>query len=325
MTGTHHDGHAHGMPAGERDRRWLSAALALIVAFMAAEVAAGLASGSLALLSDAAHMLTDAGSIIVALAAARLAARPARGGYTYGLKRAEILSAQANGLTLLILAAWLACEAIRRLISPPHVAGAVVLATAIAGVAVNVAAAWCTSKASRSSLNVEGAFQHILTDLYGFIATAVAGAIVLATGLARADALASLVVVALMARAGARLVRESGLIFLEAAPAGLSPDAIGDQLAAVPGVTEVHDLHIWQITSGQAALSAHVLVDPGCDCHAVRRALRELLSRDHAITHATIQADHADGPAPMAGARAESGAHCEDPHGVTHTSRPHQH
>ena len=149
-------------------------------------------------------------------------------------------------------------------------AGALVVITAIAGVAVNLLAAWCTGQAS---LNVEGVSRHILTDLYGFIATAIAGAIVLATGFARADALASLVVVALMVKAGAGLVRESGRIFLEAAPAGLSPDAIGDQLAAVPAVTEVHDLHIWQITSGQPALSAHVLVDPGRDCHAVRRAL----------------------------------------------------
>lgn len=319
-----HQGHAH-RPSGEADRRWLSVTLALIVAFMAAEVIAGLAAHSLALLSDAAHMLTDAGAIILALVAMRLAARPAKGGYTYGLKRAEIISAQANGLTLLILAAWLAYEAIRRLITPPHVAGAVVLVTAIAGVAVNLAATWSTSKASRSSLNIEGAFQHILTDLYGFIATAIAGAIVLATGFARADAIASLVVVALMIRAGTGLVRESGRIFLEAAPAGLSPDAIGDQLAATPGVTEVHDLHIWQITSGQTALSAHVLVDPGCDCHAVRRTLEQLLSRDHAITHTTLQVDHAPGQMLTASTHGEPEAHCEDPHGTTHTSQPHPH
>jgi cobalt-zinc-cadmium efflux system protein len=319
-----HQGHAHPV-AGDADRRWLSISLALIVAFMAAEVAAGLLAHSLALLSDAAHMLTDAGAIILALVTMRLAARPAKGGYTYGLKRAEILSAQANGLTLLLLSAWLAYEAIRRLIVPPHVAGAVVLITAITGVAVNLAATWCTGKASRASLNVEGVFQHILTDLYGFIATAIAGAIVLATGFARADALASLVVVVLMIRAGTGLVRESGRIFLEAAPVGLSPDAIGDQLAAIPGVTEVHDLHIWQITSGQTALSAHVLADPGIDCHALRRTLEQLLSHDHAITHTTLQVDHAPGQMPVTGTRAEPETHCEDPHGPTHTSQPHAH
>ncbi|HEV2260408.1 MAG TPA: cation diffusion facilitator family transporter [Streptosporangiaceae bacterium] len=316
--------HAHPM-AGDADRRWLSITLGLIVAFMAAEVAAGLLAHSLALLSDAAHMLTDAGAIILALVTMRLAARPAKGGYTYGLKRAEILSAQANGLTLLLLSAWLTYEATRRLITPPHVAGAVVLITAITGVAVNLAATWSTGKASRASLNIKGAYQHILTDLYGFIATAIAGTIVLGTGFARADALASLVVVALMIRAGTGLVRESGRIFLEAAPVGLSPDAIGDQLAATPGVTEVHDLHIWQITSGQTALSAHVLAGPGTDCHAVRRALEQLLGHDYAITHTTLQVDHAPGQMTVTGTRAEPETHCEDPHGPTHTSQPHPH
>jgi cobalt-zinc-cadmium efflux system protein len=318
-------GHSHGV-SGEADRRWLSLALGLIVAFMAAEVVVGLLAHSLALLSDAAHMLTDAASIILALVAMGLAARPPKGGYTYGLKRAEILSAQADGLTLLILSAWLTYEAIRRLIAPPHVAGGPVLVTAIVGVGINVLAAWSISKANRASLNVEGAFQHILTDLYGFIATAVAGAVVLATGFTRADALASLVVVALMVKAGLGLLRESGRIFLEAAPTGLDPDTIGDQLAAVPAVVEVHDLHIWQITSGQPALSAHVLVDPGGDCHAVRRTLQHLLGHEHHITHTTLQVDHAsdqhlaittDSPA--------SDPHCGDPHGPTHRREDHAH
>jgi cobalt-zinc-cadmium efflux system protein len=270
----------------------LSIALALIVVFMAGEVVVGVVAQSLALLSDAAHMLTDAGSIVLAIIAIRLAARPPRGGYTYGLKRVEILSAQANGLTLLLLAAWLAYEAIRRLIYPPPVAGALVLVTALVGVVVNIAATWCLSKANRSSLNVEGAFQHLLTDLYGFIATAIAGAIVLSTGFARADAIAALIVVALMVRAGVGLVHQSGRIFLEAAPAGIDTRALGGRLAAHPDVVEVHDLHVWQITSGQPALSAHVLVAPGRDCHAVRTDLQTLLAHDYAITHVTLQLDH---------------------------------
>jgi cobalt-zinc-cadmium efflux system protein len=270
----------------------LSIALALIVVFMAGEVVVGVVAQSLALLSDAAHMLTDAGSIVLAIIAIRLAARPPRGGYTYGLKRVEILSAQANGLTLLLLAAWLAYEAIRRLIYPPPVAGALVLVTALVGVVVNIAATWCLSKANRSSLNVEGAFQHLLTDLYGFIATAIAGAIVLSTGFARADAIAALIVVALMFRAGVGLVHQSGRIFLEAAPAGIDTRALGGRLAAHPDVVEVHDLHVWQITSGQPALSAHVLVAPGRDCHAVRTDLQTLLAHDYAITHVTLQLDH---------------------------------
>ena len=287
----HGHGHGHGV-SQDTDRRKLIIALALIVVFMAGEVVVGVVAQSLALLSDAAHMLTDAGSIVLAIIAIRLAARPPRGGYTYGLKRVEILSAQANGLTLLLLAAWLAYEAIRRLIYPPPVAGALVLVTALVGVVVNIAATWCLSKANRSSLNVEGAFQHLLTDLYGFIATAIAGAIVLSTGFARADAIAALIVVALMVRAGAGLVHQSGRIFLEAAPAGIDTRALGGRLAAHPDVVEVHDLHVWQITSGQPALSAHVLVAPGRDCHAVRTDLQTLLAHDYAITHVTLQLDH---------------------------------
>ena len=287
-----HGGHAHGVSAGT-DRRWLSIALGLIVAFMLVEVIVGVIANSLALISDAGHMLTDAASIVLALVAIRLAARPARGLYTYGLKRAEILSAQANGVTLLLLTAWFGYEGIRRLISPPPVEGLLVLVTALVGIAVNLAATWSLSKANRSSLNVEGAFQHILNDLYAFIATAVAGAVVLLTGFARADAIAALVVAALMAKAGWGLVRESGRIFLEAAPVGLDPQIIGRQLARQPQVVEVHDLHIWQITSGQPALSAHVLVDPGCDCHATRIAVETVLLEEHHITHTTLQVDHA--------------------------------
>jgi cobalt-zinc-cadmium efflux system protein len=295
-TAGHAHGHGHGHVVGQdTDRRWLSVTLALIVVFMAGEVVVGVVAQSLALLSDAAHMLTDAGSIILAMMAMRLAARPPRGGYTYGLKRVEILSAQANGLTLILLSAWLAYEAIRRLIDPPPVAGALVLVTALVGVMVNVAATWCLSKANRSSLNIEGAFQHLLTDLYGFVATAIAGVIVLSTGFARADAIATLIVVALMIRAGVGLVRESGRIFLEAAPAGIDTRALGARLAAHPDVVEVHDLHVWQITSGQPALSAHVLVAPGRDCHAIRTDLQTLLAHDYAITHVTLQLDH---PAP---------------------------
>jgi cobalt-zinc-cadmium efflux system protein len=185
--------------SAQTDRRWLGITLGLIVVFMVVAVVIGVVAGSLALLSDAAHMLTDAGSIVLALVVLRLAARPAQGVFTYGLKRTEILSAQANGVTLLVLSVWLTYEAVRRLIAPPEVAGGLVVITAAVGIVVNLAAGWAISHANRSSPNIEGAFQHILTDLFGFIATAIAGVVVLATGFTRADALASLVVVALMA------------------------------------------------------------------------------------------------------------------------------
>lgn len=304
-----HDGHGHGMSA-DADRKWLTLALILIVGFMAAEVVVGIVAGSLALITDAGHMLTDAASIVLALVAIRLAARPARGDYTYGLKRAEILSAQANGITLLLLAAYFVFEGVRRLFDPGEVEGLLVFVTALIGIVVNVAATWCISRANRTSLNVEGAFQHILNDLYAFIATAIAGAVVWLTGFARADAIAALVVAALMVKAGWGLVRASGRIFLEAAPKGMDPEGVGAELAAVGSVVEVHDLHIWEITSGEAALSAHVIVADGVDCHAVRGQLERILHDRHHIDHTTLQVDHDCAETPD--------EHCVEPHGQSY-------
>jgi cobalt-zinc-cadmium efflux system protein len=312
------DRHDHG-PAPDADARWLSGALALILAFMAGEVVAGLAAHSLALISDAAHMLTDAASIALVLITARLAARPPAGGYTFGLKRAEILSAQANGITLVLLAIWLGYTAIRRLVTPPAVTGGTVLIVALVGIAVNVAATMLIARAGGQarSLNLAGAFKHVVTDLYAFIATAVAGLVIILTGFARADAIATLVVVALMLHAGYGLLKESGRIFLEAAPAGLSPAAVGAAMADRPCVCEVHDLHIWEITSGLPAASAHVLVTPGSDCHAIRADLEAFLSQEYGITHATLQVDHAgaEGPVSEVGDGIKAEPHCDDAHG----------
>jgi cobalt-zinc-cadmium efflux system protein len=285
----HHHGHAHA--GGTADRRRLQVALALILGFMAVEVVAGILASSLALLSDAAHMLTDAGAIALALGAARLAARPAAGGYTFGLKRAEILSAQLNGATLLALAAVILYEGIRRLFDPPDVEGATVLVVAIAGIAVNLAATSVLSGADRRSLNVEGAFQHVLTDLFAFVATAVAGAVVLVTGFSRADGIAALMVATLMLRSGWALVRDSGRVLLEAAPKDLDPDEIGRTLAAQDHIVEVHDLHVWEVTSGMPSLSAHVTVGAGCDTQVHRRRLAELLSDRFGIDHTTLQVE----------------------------------
>jgi cobalt-zinc-cadmium efflux system protein len=287
-----HAGHDHRAgPAA--DGRWLIGALALIVAYMAAEVVVGFWVGSLALLSDAAHMLTDAGAIGLALVAMRLAAGRPRKGYTYGLRRAEILSAQANGVTLLVLAGWFAYEAIRRLVEPHPVDGLPVLVTALVGVLVNLAAAGLVRRADRRSLNIEGAYQHIVTDLAAFIATALAGLVIITTGWLQADTVASIVVVALMVRAGVTLVRESGRILLEAAPAGLDPQRIDADMSGQEGVVDVHDLHVWEITSGAPALSAHVIVAPALDCHRVRLALEAMLRERYTLTHTTLQVDHA--------------------------------
>lgn len=277
----------------------MKAALALILAFMVVEIVAGVLASSLALLSDAGHMLTDAAALALSLAAARLAARGASGAMTFGLGRAEILSAQANGLTLLVLAGLIIYGAIVRLVSPPEVAGGVVLAVALAGIPINLAAARILAGGhpDQRSLNVEGSYRHILTDLYGFIATAIAAAVIIATGFDRADAIASLLIAALMLQAAYSLLKASGRVFMEAAPAGLDPNEIGRALASQPGVVEVHDLHVWEVTSGFAALSAHVVVRAGDDCHELRRSLHDLLEERFHIHHTTLQVDHE--PAPL--------------------------
>ncbi len=293
----HDDGHGHGhhhhAPSADADRRWLALALALIAGFMVVEVVGGLLASSLALLSDAAHMLTDAGAIGLALVAARLAARPASGRFTVGFGRAGILSAQINGATLLVLAGVIAVEAIRRLFEPPDVDGAFVVVVGVVGAAVNVGAAWALGRAERRSLNVEGARQHVLTDLYASLAAVTAGVVVLVAGFDRADGIAALFVSALMLRSGWGLLRESGRVLLEAAPSGMNPEAIGEAMAREPGVVEVHDLHVWEVTSGFPALAAHVIVRPGDDCHAVRRHLQRVVSERYGIDHVTLQVDHA--------------------------------
>ena len=294
--GHDHTGHLHAhLPAGAAraaDRRRLLVALGLLVAFMAAEVVAGLLANSLALLSDAGHMLTDAGALALSLFALHLASQSPRGGLTYGLKRAEILSALANGTTLLVLAALIGAESIHRLIEPSPVQGRLMLVVAAVGIAVNVAATWQLARAQRRSLNIRGSYQHLLTDLYAFIGTGLAAAVILFTGFDRADPIASLLVAGLMVRTGVQLVRDAGRVLLEAAPAGVDVRAMVDALFEDPRVVNVHEFHVWEITSDLPALSAHVLVRPGEDCHDVRRELEHRLSEQFGIEHTTLQVDH---------------------------------
>jgi cobalt-zinc-cadmium efflux system protein len=289
---THDHGHHHHGVSPDADRGKLRLALGLILGFMVVEVVAGLLADSLALLSDAAHMLTDAGSVGLALVALRLAARPPTGRFTFGLGRAEILSAQVNGAALLVLAGVIGVEAVRRLGDPPDVEGGVVIAVGLLGAAVNVASAWALARAERRSLNVEGARAHVMTDLYASLGAAIAGAIILTTGFREADPIAALVVSALMLRTAWSLLRESGLVLLEGTPRDLDSDAVGRALARHPGVIEVHDLHVWEVTSGFPALAAHVLVAPGDDCHGIRRELEALLDERFAIHHTTLQVEH---------------------------------
>jgi cobalt-zinc-cadmium efflux system protein len=293
-----HDGpvhaHAHGQTqvGGENARR-LGLALALILAFMAGEVVAGILAHSLALLSDAAHMLTDAAALALSLVVLRLAAQPAGGNRTFGLRRSEILSAQANGAALLVLAFLIVYSAVRHLVSPADASGGTILGVALVGIGVNLLATWQLAGANRGSLNVEGSFQHVLTDLFAFVATAAAGGVILATGWVRADSVAALLVAALMLRASWRLLRDSGRVLLDIAPAGLQVEEIGTAMAAHPGVVEVHDLHVWEVTTEFPTLSAHVLVEPGADCHGIRGELEQLLRQRFGLEHTTLQVEHA--------------------------------
>jgi cobalt-zinc-cadmium efflux system protein len=256
------------------------------------EIVVGLIADSLALVSDAAHMLTDAVAIGLSLWAASLATRPARGAMTYGYRRAEILAAQFNGATLLTLAVLIVIEAVRRLITPPTVEAKLILAVAVVGVIVNLIATWVLARANRQSLNVEGSFQHIVTDLYAFIGTGIAAIVILVTGFQRADPIASLFVAALMLRASYGLLKASGRIFLEAAPEGMDVEEIGTALAGHPRVVEVHDLHVWEVTSGFPSLSAHVLVESDADCHGIREQLEGMIDERFHIHHTTLQVEH---------------------------------
>jgi cobalt-zinc-cadmium efflux system protein len=293
----HHHGHAHGVTLDTaRDRRLLGAALALIVLLMAGEVVAGLLAHSLALLADAGHMLTDAAALAMAVGAALMAERPARGRWTWGFRRLEVLAAQVNGATLLVLGVWIVYSAVRRLVSPPEVHGSVVLAVALVGVAVNLAATALLSRASRDSINIRGAFLHVATDLAAFVGTALAGLLVLVTGWNRFDPVASLLVAALMFWAALGLLRDSGRILLELAPREVDPTEVGRAIASVDDVVEAHDLHVWTVTSGFPALSAHVLCRPEADCHAVRRQIELMLHDRFGLEHTTLQVDHVHRP-----------------------------
>jgi cobalt-zinc-cadmium efflux system protein len=276
----------------------LAGALALILALMAGEVAFGVVAGSLALLADAAHMLTDAAALGLALAAASFAGRPARGRWTFGFRRLEILAAHINGILLLVVGVGIVFAAVRRLVSPPEVRGGIVLVVALAGIAVNLAAAALLAGPSRGSLNMRGAFLHVTTDLAAFAGTAVAGGLVLATGWNRADPIASLLVAALIFWSSFMLLRESTRILLEVAPD--EPAEIARAMLEVPQVSDVHDLHVWTVGSGFPSVSAHVLVEPGADCHAIRRELAELLAERYGLGHSTLQVEHAHA-APEAG------------------------
>ena len=274
-------------------RRALALALVLTASYTVVEVVGGLFAGSLALLADAVHMLSDNVALALALVATWLATRPATPERTYGYKRAEVLAALANGVLLVALAIWIFVEAGMRLRDPGDVLGGWMLAIALLGIVVNVAAGLVLSPARSHSLNVEAAFRHVFADLLGSVGVAVAAVVILATGWVEADPLVSVLIGVLVLVSTWSILRDSTAILLESTPRGIDADALGQRLASAPGVVEVHDLHVWTITSGFPALSAHVLVSPGEDCHGRRRELERLLRDEFGIEHTTLQVDHA--------------------------------
>jgi cobalt-zinc-cadmium efflux system protein len=288
-------GHSHALDArAVRNRRALGLALVLIAGFTVVEVVAGLLAGSLALLADAAHMLSDTGSLGLAFFAAWLATRPATPRRSFGFRRAEILAALFNGMTLVAVSIWIFVAAIARLDDPPDVPGGWIFAVGLLGFAVNAVAAWVLARAGAESLNVRAALGHVLADLLGSVGVITAGVVVLATGWEYADPVAALAIAVLVLLGAWRILRESVAILLEETPAGVDAEEVGRALASTAGVVEVHDLHIWTITSGFPALSAHVLVAPGGDCHGVRRDLERVLHERFDLHHTTLQVEHAD-------------------------------
>ncbi len=286
-------GHAHAHDhSRERSKRALALTLALTSAFLVAEVIGGLLTGSLALLADAAHMLSDSVSLGLALFAVWLAQRPATPQRTFGLNRAEILAALANGVTLVAISIWIFVEAINRLGDPGEVEGGWMLAVAVVGLFVNAAAIAVLHRGADSSLNVQAAMRHVIADFLGSVGVIVAALVIVVTGWEYADPIVSLLIGLLILASSWTILRDTTQILLEGAPPGIDVSEVGREMASVPGVVEVHDLHVWMITSGFPALAAHVLVAEDDDCHLKRLEVAEMLHSRFGIDHATLQMDH---------------------------------
>jgi cobalt-zinc-cadmium efflux system protein len=275
-----------------RSRRALGLVLVLTAGYTVAELVAGVLTDSLALLADAGHMLGDVGALGLALGAAWLASRPATPDRSFGFQRAEILAALVNGLALVAIAIWIFVEAIGRLDDPPKILGGWVLAVALLGLAVNLVAAGILARAAEESLNVQAALRHVFADLASSVGVAVAAIVVLTTGWEQADPIAGMAIALLILASTWGILRDSVRILLEATPPGIEAREVGRRMAAAEGVVEVHDLHIWTITSGFPALSAHVLVARGDDCHARRLELEQMLAREFGLEHTTLQVEH---------------------------------
>ncbi|MBK5232970.1 MAG: cation transporter [Thermoleophilia bacterium] len=296
----HDHSHSHG-PGAYRgtDRRALLIAAGLTATFMVVEAAGGLVTGSLALLADAGHMLSDSFSLFLALGAVMLAARPATSKRTFGYKRAEILAALVNGVLLVGVSVWVIIEAIHRLSGPVEILGGGMLAIAVLGLLINLIAAWVLYRAGGDSLNVKAALRHVAADVAGSVGVILAAGIILLTGWEAADAIVSILISLLIAASAWSVLRESVDVLLESTPEGMDSEEIGMAMASMPTIEQIHDLHVWQITSGFPTLSAHVLVGADADCHGARRDLEAMLHDRFEIDHTTLQVDHAPSSEPL--------------------------
>lgn len=289
----HDHTHSHG-PGAYRgtDRRALMIAAGLTATFMVVEAVGGVVTGSLALLADAGHMLSDSFSLFLALGAVILAARPASSKRTFGLKRAEILAALVNGILLVLVSVWVIVEAIRRLDDPVEILGGGMMVIAIAGLLINLIAARVLYRAGGDSLNVKAALRHVIADVAGSVGVIIAAGVIILTGWEPVDAIVSILISLLIAASAWSVLRESVDVLLESTPRGMDAEEIGMAMASIPKVEQVHDLHVWQITSGFPTLSAHVLVGSGADCHGARRDLEVMLHDRFEIDHTTLQVEH---------------------------------
>ena len=311
--GHDHGEHAH-IPSeeagGPRVRRALWLALLLTAGFAIVEAVGGFVAGSLALLSDAGHMVTDVAALGLALFANAVGRRPPSQRASYGYGRAEVLAAFVNAIVMLAVVAAIAIEAVRRLLDPTPVEGGVVLGIALAGMLVNIGCAWLLS-GNAGSLNARGAMIHVLGDLLGSLAAVIAGGVIMATGWMPIDPILSLVVSVLILRSTVQLLKQSTGVLMEGVPTHLDFNAIGQALARLPGVTGVHDLHVWNMTAERAALSAHITLADGTAWPQTLAAAQRMLAREFAIEHVTLQPDWPAGPhgrRVIPGAALESGA-----------------
>ena len=288
-----HAGHDHSHDFTDVNRRSLVIALALIGGFMIAEVVGGLLSGSLALLSDAGHMITDAAAIALALVAQRMAQRDASAERTFGYRRAEVLAAMLNALSLWLIAAWVFFEAYHRIRDVPDVEGGLLLIVGVLGLLVNIAAAWVLHRSAEHSMNVEGAFRHVMADLMGSVGVVISGVVIITLGWAIVDPILSVLIGILILASSWRLTVKVFHVLMEAVPENIDVYALCHELEEQPGVTLVHDVHVWTISSGHESFTAHVLVDPSYegDMDELIHRMQAIARHSFGIDHITIQAE----------------------------------